>query len=313
VSIVSVLPASQTVAPRTYPSRVAGIPAEAYHKLPEWSQSQLKPLPDHPELFAGYHIRHEWEIKQTDDMWLGECLHAVHLEGKPIVEIPEYALTSNGQRRGNTWRDWEAAHEGDFYLLPKDAQRIKVMSDGLMADPKCRAILEAPGECEHSYFFTDPETGILCRARIDKLACFGQARVIGDIKATCIDVSDARQVGQKVLEMQYHRQGPWYLDAVEAVDGVAPDGFAFLFVRNKPPYNAACWVLGSEEIALGRRRNQAARLDLHRRLKTGDWTGLTHGKENLIVLPRYAYSGDVRESDGSAWDEFNQFNGENHA
>ena len=293
------------------PSKILGMPADEYHARPEWSHSQRKLLPNHPELFHGYHVTHEWEFKQTDDMWLGECLHAVCLEGKSIVEIPDYALTSNGQRRGKAWEAWQAEHANDFYLLPKEAERVLAMRDGLMADPKCRAFLEAEGQCEASYFYIDEETGLQCRARVDKLATFGRIAIIGDLKATNIDPTDARQVGLKVLEMGYHRQGAEYTEAVGEVDGETPDGFGFLFVRNRVPYNARLWVLKSEDIELGWRQNHAALRDLRRRLDSNDWIeGDTFGKENPITLPRWAYSD---QSVGDApYEEFAAFNGEDN-
>jgi hypothetical protein len=308
-AIVSYNSTDWTQAEFPYPCKFIGMPAEFYHKMPESSQSQFKLLPDQPELYAGMHIRREWEIKETDDMWLGSCLHAVLLEGHPIVEIPADALTSNGQRRGKTWESWELAHKGEFYLLPKDVVRVRSMCDGLMTDPKCAALLSAPGECETSYFWIDSETGLPLRARIDKLAEFNGATVIGDLKATNIDVADARQVGMKVLAFGYHQQGAHYLDAVREVTGEEPAGFAFLFVRNKPPYNARLWRLGAEEIALGRRRNLAAKQDLVRRLESDDWTGPTHGIENQIVLPAWAY-GKMGENVTPDWADFANFNGE---
>jgi PDDEXK-like domain of unknown function (DUF3799) len=293
-----------------YPCKIADLPAEVYHARPEWSTSQLKLLPDSPELFCGYHITREWEFKQTDDMWLGECLHAVRLEGRLIVEIPDWALAKDGSRR-QAYRDWKAANPDVFDLKAKDTQRIKDMDSGMMADPKCRAILEAAGECEQSYFWVDAEIGLPRRARLDKLAEFDGVRIIGDIKATNIDVTDARQVGAKVLEFGYHRQGASYLDAVEAVDGEMPAGFGFMFVRNKVPYNARLWVLKPEDIDLGRRQNATAMIDLKRRLESGDWNeNTTFGQENLIQLPKYAYADHPRNYDSAPYEEFANLNGE---
>jgi hypothetical protein len=285
------------------------IPAELYHKAKGWSQSQLKLLPKHPELFEGYYISKRWEFEATAEMHLGTILHGHVLERRQIPEIPRDALSASGQRRGKAWDAWCAANNPDDYLTVKDAARVEQMARGLWADPKCASILSAEGRVEQSYAWVDPETGLPLRARLDKVISYNGLTLITDLKTTTVDVTNQRQVGNKVFELAYYRQAAMYCDAVMACEGIVAAGFGFLFVRTKEPFNARFWDLGAEDIAMGRRRNREALMDLARRLDTGDWSGPLAGLENQIILPRYAYDDTQTEDYGAVFEEFTTFTG----
>jgi hypothetical protein len=294
------------------PRSVTEMPAPEYHARPEWSQSQLKLLPNHPELFHGFHIAKKWTFGQTPDMWLGECVHGVALEGRELLTPPPEALTSNGQRRGKAWEQWSAEHAGDLVLLEKDAAKVHTMAASLRDDPKIRQLLDADGDVELSLFWTDPETELPLRARLDKLARFGSGLVIGDLKCTNIDPADERQVAAKVLNFKYHQQAAFYLDAMREATGTEPAGFLFIFVRNSPPYNAVLWRIEDVGIDLARRRNRVALIDLKERLARNFWRGSRYGIENPLQLPKWAYTddpGDNTPTDFAEFAEFDQFDG----
>jgi hypothetical protein len=264
--------------------------AAEYHARPEWSQSQFKLLPDHPELFHGFHIAKRWAVEVTDDMEIGTQLHGVWLEKKPLLIIPPEALTSNGQRRGNAWKQWCEEHPDNPGVLPKDAGRIQAMAEGGMADPVIRGLIEADGEIEHTVVWNDAETGLPLRARLDKLPVVpGSGYCILDIKSTSIDPGDERLVSAKIWTMKYHQQAACYVDAATLLYG-PPLQFIFLFVRNRAPFNAVAWVLNDNDLDLGRRHNRESLLDLARRMESGDWTGSRHGRLNPVSLPRYAWT-----------------------
>ena len=270
---------------------VPDLPADEYHARPEWSQSQFKLLPYKPELFEGFHITKRWTTEETDDMRLGTQLHAAWLEHEPLLVIPSTALTSNGQRRGKAWEAWCDEHPDNPGVLPKEAGRIQAMTDSGMADPVVRSLIEAEGEVEHTIVWTDEETGLPLRARLDKLARFDGGYQIGDIKATSIDVTSEREVAAKIFSMGYHQQAAHYWDAAAMLYG-PPLQFVFLFVRNKPPFNAVAWTLPELDLDLGRRHNRVALLELKHRLETGDWHGSRFGKLNTVSLPKWAWTDD---------------------
>lgn len=272
---------------------VERMPEAEYHARPEWSQSQFKLLPNEPELFYGRHVAKYpgWQLKPTPDMELGTALHAVILDGKPLVEIPGDVLTSNGQRRGKPWEQYQAEHADDLIMLPKEIGGIRAMVDAIMGQDVLRNLFEADGFTEHSLFMVDDATGLPTRGRLDKFARLNGRMIIGDLKCTSIDPADKRQVEAKIHSFKYHQQAAHYWDLCEAAY-VTPVDFVFAFVRNSPPYNAVGWTLTPNAIELGRRRNRVALDDLRRRLDTGDWVGERHGYLSMADLPKYAYMDD---------------------
>jgi hypothetical protein len=240
-------------------------------------------------------------------MYLGECLHAVQLEKRQIIEIPPEVLTSNGQRRGKRWEEYRDMQEalGNLILPSKDLPRIKAMSENMSKDPEIRRIIEADGYAEHNLFWTHEETGISCRARLDKVA-FGSrpGSIIGDIKTTNIDVTVPDLVGAKIAKMQYHRQAASYFDAAKIAE-YDPKEFVFIFVKNKEPFTARAWTLSQRDIDLGRKQNDFAYRDLKKRLESNDWLGAGFGILNRVSLPTWAYDNDTM--DVSKWSEFTSF------
>lgn len=283
------------------------LPAEEYHGRKEWSQSQWKLLPKYPELFYGMHIAEPrlFTFEATDDMELGTQLHGLVLEHQDLLIIPPTALTSNGQRRGKNWDAWCDEHPANPGILPKDSKRILSMRDGIMANPVLRDLFNAEGDTEHTIILDDSVTGFGLRMRLDKLAQFPKGYVIGDIKATAIDVTDERQVAAKVYAMGYHQQAAAYWDAAELLYG-PPLDFVFAFVRNRPPFNAVAWAPTLNDMDLGRRHNRLALDELKRRIADNDWRGERFGKLNRFSLPNYAYSDDPLVV-SSPSEEFNEF------
>ncbi|MFA5056547.1 MAG: PD-(D/E)XK nuclease-like domain-containing protein [Opitutaceae bacterium] len=270
--------------------------AAEYHARPEWSQSQWKLLPDHPELFYGMYIEPDiekrWKFKATEDMELGTQLHGVWLEKKELLIIPYTALTSNGQRRGRSWEAWCEEHPEDHGILEKDSLRIRDMLDRGLEDPVVRSLMEAEGETEHTIVWTDEETGLPLRCRIDKLCRFDGGYQIADIKCTSADVTDEREIASKIFSFGYHQQAAAYMDAATLLFGERPLNFVFVFVRNKPPYNAVAWTLPELDIELGKRHNRVALIELQSRLACGNWHGGRFGKLNTVSLPKWAWTDD---------------------
>jgi hypothetical protein len=278
-----------------------------YHAHPSWSHSQLKLIPDSPELFYGYHIAKKWTFEQTADMWIGECVHAVALENKKIITPPAEVLSSNGQRRGKAWEAWKAEHECEYILREQEADECYAMVSGLYDNEKSAALLRAEGFAEVSCFWTDDMTGLNLRGRLDKLCRFGNEYVIADLKCTSIDPGNERIVAAHVLSMAYHRQAAFYCDAVRECFGKEPAGFLFMFVKNSPPYNSVVWRLDQNSLDLARRRNRAALLELNERLERDAFTGQRHNRENLLFLPKYAFTDDPGDNLPTPLNEFAEF------
>jgi len=262
--------------------------AEDYHARPEWSNSQLKHLPDEPELFHGLYIakRPEWQKEQRESavMRFGTAGHAWFLEDKKPIVAPASVLSKAGSRAGKAWESFEAAHDGDTIVTEAEWAALQYAKIRAKADPEIDAYLSTSGMVEHSLFAVDEATGIRCRGRIDKIPEFRDGLEILDGKFSG-DICEF-WVSNQAAKMLYYRQAAIYWDLVTAAYE-EPKAFTFLFVRNEPPYDSALWRLFSEDIELGRQENTLALLNLKERLRTGNWYRDGFGDIGYVHLPRW--------------------------
>jgi hypothetical protein len=266
-----------------------------YHVHPAWNHSRVKLLPDEPELFHGRYISGEFPQPESADMRIGTALHALVLEAKPPLTPPADVLTSNGQRRGKAWEAWQAQHAGETVLLQSEAELVQRMAAGVRASHHAAWLLEADGPVEQEVYWTDVDTGLALRAKLDKLAAMspGVAWVV-DLKTTRDPVTP-EAFARTCLRLGYHRQAAWYLDAarewLDQNDGedVTVEAFVFVAVRNCPPFDCRVHTLGHREIDLGRRMNRVALADLRRRLQCRDWRAVGADSLQTIVFPEWGF------------------------
>lgn len=120
-----------------------------------------------------------------------------------------------------------AAHHvtrGTVALDTSLLDEILRLRDACYAHPKLGRILEhATTECEQSYYGTDPETGILCRARADVVTATG---FVLDFK-TASDASWEAFRGA-TFRYGYDVQAAFYPRVIEWCTGRAPQAFAWV-------------------------------------------------------------------------------------
>jgi len=179
-------------------------------------------------------------------------------------------------RRGNRWKEAAeaAAMAGVTVLVQRDYDLAVAMRDALLLHPHLGPLLEAGAEREPSYFWEDPETGLLCRCRPDvDLA----SDVLLDVK-TAADAS-WEPFRSAVFRHRYHVQNAFYSEGRKVVRGDCR-GMVFVVVDKEDPRpeNVALYQLDDELYERGWR---AAREDLRRlaefldreRQMPGQWTG----------------------------------------
>lgn len=112
----------------------------------------------------------------------------------------------------------EARANGAIPLKPWEHAQIMAMADVLRAHPEAGPLLEpGTGMPEQSLFWTDPGTGISCRARIDWL----RDDEADDYKSA--RSADPEQLSKDFWTYGYPQQQDWYLTGLR-VPGLADDG-----------------------------------------------------------------------------------------
>ena len=265
------------------------LPDHIYHHRPEWSYSQIKMLPDEPEMFYGRHVA-KWptyQLKPSPNMILGTAVHDALLLQNKLQIIPESVLSKSGSKAGVAWKEFEAEHAGEIWLKESEAAPARAMLESVQNHRKARMLLEMPGQSELALFWTHEYTGLRLRGKLDRLIDFGDGKAIIDLK--CTNDPSPEKFCWTCLDFRYHYQVGMYRDGVENVIGCErPPTFIFVVVGYDPPYRVCVYTAEADMADLGTIRVNEALLDLSQRLKANDWNDAYHDRILPLSLPAKA-------------------------
>lgn len=164
---------------------------------------------------------------------------------------------------------------GKTPIRPSDAETVAAMADTLRAHHIAGPLLARPGRAEQSFVARDPETGVMCRSRVDWLPDVsddGRLLVV-DYKST-VDASPAG-FATSAVKFGYHQQGPWYCDVLTwlGLDHGIPPLFILIAQEKEPPYLISIARLTDRAIEWGRVLNRKARDVFRHCTATGLWPG----------------------------------------
>lgn len=138
-------------------------------------------------------------------------------------------------------------------------------------------------KAEQTILWEDPETGALCKCRPD-----GESTRTGyliDIKST--EDASPYGFGKSVANYRYDVQAAYYTDGYEHAHGIRPEGFVFIAIEKKAPYNVGVYFTTDEIMAVGRRKYQK-NLTTYQECKLANkWPGYSSDFQPLI-LPAWA-------------------------
>ncbi|HAK4111545.1 TPA: exonuclease VIII [Salmonella enterica] len=161
------------------------IPNEAYHAGPGVSKSQLDDIADTPAIYL-WRKNAPVDTEKTKTLDTGTAFHCRILEpeefSKRFIIAPEFnRRTSAGKEEEKTFLE-ECARTGRTVLTAEEGRKIELMYQSVMALPLGQWLVESAGYAESSVYWEDPETGILCRCRPDKI--IPEFHWIMDVKTT---------------------------------------------------------------------------------------------------------------------------------
>lgn len=167
----------------------------------------------------------------------------------------------------------EATDAGLTPIRPTDEETILAMAAALREHPVAGPLFARPGVSEQSFVARDPESGVMCRTRIDWLpdVAAGARAIVVDYKTT----TDASPEGfaESMGKYGYHQQAAFYTDALVWL-GLAEDVQFVLVAQEKdPPHLVIVGCPDAPAIEWGRVLNRKAR-DIYRQCADGDdWPG----------------------------------------
>ncbi|EBO4963434.1 exonuclease VIII [Salmonella enterica] len=223
---------------------------EAYHAGPGVSKSQLDDIAVCPAFYQ-WRKAAPVDTEKTKALDMGTALHCRLLEPDEFknrfIIAPEFnRRTTAGKEEEKAFLE-NCANSGKTIMTAEDGRKLELMYGSVMAHPGCRALLEAEGKTESSIYWTDTETGELCRIRPDKFLT--NSPLILDVKK----VTDMSRFARHVEEFRYHVQAAMYCEGWKAYSGETPR-FAFLAVSESidcGKYPVHLYILEDEHHDIG--------------------------------------------------------------
>ncbi|EAU0670486.1 exodeoxyribonuclease VIII [Salmonella enterica] len=258
------------------------IPNEMYHAGPGVSKSQLDDIADTPAIYL-WRKNAPVDTEKTKSLDTGTAFHCRVLEpeefSKRFIIAPEFnRRTSAGKEEEKAFLE-ECARTGRTVLTAEEGRKIELMYQSVMALPLGQWLVESTGYAESSVYWEDPETGILCRCRPDKI--IPEFHWIMDVKTT----ADIQRFRTAYYDYRYHVQDAFYSDGYRAQFGEIPT-FVFLVASTTAEcgrYPVEIFMMGEDAKLAGQREYRRNLQTLAECLNNDEWPAI-----KTLSLPRWA-------------------------
>lgn len=286
-----------TAIPCPEPGVYPNVPAATYHAWDAASNSRLSMLrrsPAHLKLYL------DKGREDTDAFRIGRAFHASVLE--PDVFAEKYGYASEGCDRRtkagkDEWADLLGRYGEGYVLKIAEFRDIISMTERVLNHPRAGKLFNGQGQNELSLVWDDPETGVRCKARIDRYhPTLTPGGVVGDLKSTR-DAS--RQAFERsAYDTGIYRQGAMYLAGANA-NGLKAEHFAVVAAEKEEPFCVAVYVLTSGTVDAGEEEMKTL-LKVYKQCKETDrWPGYSENFEPL-ALPHYGWADVSERTEGVA-------------
>lgn len=217
--------------------------------------------------------------EDTTRLAIGRATHTAVFE--PDRFLLDYALFAGNRRAGKEWNECCKANRGKTILKAEEYATCLAMRDAVRSHPVAGPALAPPGEAEKVITWTDEETGIACKGRLD----WWRVGLLSDLKTT-VDVSP-RRFGTIAERMAYHGQMAFYRAGLIA-NGLDAPPPRIIAVEAAPPYDVAVFRVDDDALYAGELLVRDL-LQLVARCKfQNTWPGQVP-EESSLLLPAWAF------------------------
>lgn len=259
-----------------------GVSFDEYGQWPAANHSMLEQFRR-----SAAHAR-QWMLtggKETPALRNGWAVHVAALE--PDRFASDFTVAPKVDRRTKdgkqAWADFEESPAGKLLRLSDEEMHLCLnIRETLYAHPTAAEILSSKGTNEASLYWHDPETGLDCKARFDRLCVYAGWSCVVDLKTT--KDASRRTFEYSIHRYGYHRQAAMYL---EGANVVAPRDrkFIWIAVETEPPYCVAVYEADPDCITLGRDDYRKHLRTYAECMATGRWPGYGDGMDYASVPP----------------------------
>ena len=202
----------------------------------------------HPAERSMAHFAAQEPVEPTEAMQFGSLVHCGRLEpdclAQRYVVTPDFATQvrrpdgspyANPRASGEYKRlvaEFEEENAGKEIVSQEKYMQMLGMLTSLANSVRANEYL-GPGDAEVSIVWDDRDTGVRCKARLDKWS--HPHRRIADLKTA----NDASDFERAIFNYRYHRQAAFYVDGAAALTGKG-HSYCLVVVEKTPPYGVRC-------------------------------------------------------------------------
>lgn len=249
-----------------------------YASMPGVNWTRLKHMRDSP---LAYRHALEAEAPDTDTLALGRITHTLVFE--PEHFKADYAVWTGGRRAGKEWDAFCERHAGQTILRDDDLVTAHDMAEAVKRHPDVRPYL-AGGEFERIATWTDPRTGLACKARLDWIV--PKRRTVVELK-TAVSI-EARRFGLACHRYGYHCQIAHQVNGCTHGFGWTPERRKFVVVEKAPPHDVAVFDVSEEHLDIGATELAGLLERLKLCTDANHWPGRYEG-EQALQLPAFVH------------------------
>jgi hypothetical protein len=219
----------------------------------------------------------------TTAMVFGSALHCALLEPERFHGV--YVQSPKFDRRTNAGKaeaaDWEKSNAGKIPLSPDQWQTLHEMQDAFHSHKLISGVLGG-AQIERCAFWTDQETGVLCKSRPDIVTSDG---LVLDLKTT--EDAAGPAFSRSAWNYRYHVQAAMYLEGVSQALGKKHEAFLFIAIEKTAPYAINVHMADQVFVGTGREHMRRDLLRYAECLHKNQWPGYPQEVQTL-TLPQWA-------------------------
>lgn len=265
------------IPPEPGPGIYEGVPFDDYLAWPYVSNSAL-----HPAARSMAHFRDRQPIDETAAMRFGTLCHTGRLEPSAIfrryVVMPDLTkgiTTKDGkpakspkatEEYDRRVAEFMSQHDGMKVVEQATFDEMLGVLQALDNDPLARRWFGGPGQFELSIVWDDPESGLRCKGRLDKIC--NEERIIPDLKTTV----DCTKFDKSIANYSYYRQAALYIDGWQILTGETYR-FGLVAVEKVKPFGVMSAPMRADAIELGRKEYRGLLKQIAASKRSGSWPG----------------------------------------
>jgi hypothetical protein len=183
---------------------------------------------------------------------------------------------------------WAELQASPMTIVTADEyDRCTKVRDAVRSHPFAGELLRGKGVNEVSAVWRDPDTGLPCKARYDRLTSLQMTDGAGTPWSAIVDIKTAVDAGTRGFSSAagryaYHEAAAFYLDGAFAISP-RPRKFFWIAVEKDPPYAVAVYEIGDASVDAGRDAYKAHLAQYAECIASGVWPGYGDGAQYLDI------------------------------